>query len=174
VDQAPQPHVGEPVERAGGLVGSGVSDLGRLQQGSSDVGRTGDGRPGRHHHEVAVLLPLGRLPAQRLGERDQGGLRAGPVGQRQQDSDRRVVHDPDEGEPADRARRDRAGLGRILLRLTEIGTDHADRGDLCIRPAIDAFSIADFGAFDRLVDIGYEAAMEALPAWREESVSGSS
>lgn len=70
--------------------------------------------------------------------------------------------------------RDRAGLGRILLRLTEIGSDHDDRGDLCIRPAIDAFSIADFGAFDRLVDLGYEAAMTALPGWRAEAVSGSS
>ena len=69
---------------------------------------------------------------------------------------------------------DRAGLGRILLRLTEIGTDEDDRGDLCIRPAIDSFSIADFGAFDRLVDLGYQAATVALPAWRDEVVSGSS
>ena len=60
---------------------------------------------------------------------------------------------------------DRAGLGRILLRLTEIGTDHDDRGDLCIRPPIEDFSIADFGAFDRLVEIGYEAATIAIPEW---------
>jgi len=70
--------------------------------------------------------------------------------------------------------RDRAGLGRILLRLTEIGTDQDDRGDLCIRPPIDSFSIADFGAFDRLVQIGYEAAMAVLPAWRADLLSGSS
>ena len=69
---------------------------------------------------------------------------------------------------------DRAGLGRILLRLTEIGTDQGDRGDLCIRPAIETFSIADFGAFDRLVDLGYQAAMAALPPWRDEVLSGSS
>lgn len=66
--------------------------------------------------------------------------------------------------------RDRAGLGRILLRLTEIGTDHDDHGDLWIRPAIDAFSIADFSAFDRLVDIGYEAAMETIPDWCASTV----
>ena len=64
---------------------------------------------------------------------------------------------------------DRAGLGRILLRLTEIGTDHDDHGDLCIRPPIDEFSIADFGAFDRLVEIGYESAMAAIPGWLSES-----
>ncbi|MBM3659430.1 MAG: cyclic nucleotide-binding domain-containing protein [Actinobacteria bacterium] len=69
---------------------------------------------------------------------------------------------------------DRAGLGRILLRLTEIGTDEDDRGDLCIRPAIETFSIADFGAFEQLVELGYRAAMEALPPWRDEVVSGSS
>jgi NTE family protein len=69
---------------------------------------------------------------------------------------------------------DRAGLGRILLRLTEIGTDDGDRGDLCIRPPIETFGIADFGAFDRLVEIGYAAAMEALAASADIPVSGSS
>jgi predicted acylesterase/phospholipase RssA/CRP-like cAMP-binding protein len=69
---------------------------------------------------------------------------------------------------------DRAGLGRILLRLTEIGTDHDDRGDLYIRPAIDGFSIADFGAFDRLVDLGYDAAMTAVPEWTDGAVRASS
>ena len=62
--------------------------------------------------------------------------------------------------------RDRAGLGRILLRLTELGTERDDdRGELRIRPAIDDYGIADFGAFDRLVELGYEAAMESVPAW---------
>ncbi|MFA5885307.1 MAG: cyclic nucleotide-binding and patatin-like phospholipase domain-containing protein [Acidimicrobiia bacterium] len=62
--------------------------------------------------------------------------------------------------------RDRAGLGRILLRLTELGTEREDdRGELRIRPAIDDYGIADFGNFDRLVQLGYEAARESLPAW---------
>lgn len=61
---------------------------------------------------------------------------------------------------------DRAGLGRILLRLTELGTERDDdRGELRIRPAIDDYGIADFGAFDRLVELGYEAAMESVPVW---------
>lgn len=62
--------------------------------------------------------------------------------------------------------RDIAGLGRILMRLTELGGDNDDdRGDLYIRPAVDPFSITDFKAFDRLVALGYEAGMRSLRAW---------
>jgi NTE family protein len=68
-------------------------------------------------------------------------------------------------DPAARER-DRAGLGRILLRLTELGTERDDdRGELRIRPAIDEYGITDFGSFDRLVELGYQAAMESVPAW---------
>jgi len=61
---------------------------------------------------------------------------------------------------------DRAGLGRILLRLTELGTERDDdRGELRVRPAIDDYGIADFGSFDRLVELGYDAAMGSVPEW---------
>lgn len=62
--------------------------------------------------------------------------------------------------------RDTAGLGRILMRLTELGGRHDDdRGDLYIRPAVDPFGIAEFKAFDRLVALGYEAGMLSLREW---------
>ena len=59
-----------------------------------------------------------------------------------------------------------AGLGRILMRLTELGSEQdADHGDLYIRPDIDDFSIADFKAFDRLIELGYEAGQREVAAW---------
>ena len=59
-----------------------------------------------------------------------------------------------------------AGLGRILMRLTELGSEQThDQGDLYIRPAVDPYGIADFKAFDRLVQLGYEAGNEAVGAW---------
>jgi predicted acylesterase/phospholipase RssA/CRP-like cAMP-binding protein len=58
---------------------------------------------------------------------------------------------------------DTAGLGRVLMRLTELGSERGtDRGDVYIRPAIDSFGIADFKAFDRIVDAGREAGERAL------------
>jgi predicted acylesterase/phospholipase RssA/CRP-like cAMP-binding protein len=62
--------------------------------------------------------------------------------------------------------RDTAGLGRILMRLTELGGGHDDdRGDLYIRPSVDPFGIAEFKAFDRLIALGYEAGMLSLREW---------
>ncbi|HEU5302678.1 MAG TPA: cyclic nucleotide-binding and patatin-like phospholipase domain-containing protein [Acidimicrobiia bacterium] len=59
-----------------------------------------------------------------------------------------------------------AGLGRILMRLTELGSEQdADHGDLYIRPDIDDYSIADFKAFDRLIELGYEAGQRDVAAW---------
>jgi len=59
-----------------------------------------------------------------------------------------------------------AGLGRILMRLTELGSEQeADHGDLYIRPDIDDYSIADFKAFDRLIELGYEAGRRDIAAW---------
>jgi lysophospholipid hydrolase len=59
-----------------------------------------------------------------------------------------------------------AGLGRILMRLTELGAEQTDdHGDLCIRPPLDSFGIADFKAFDRLVQIGYEEGHRAVGEW---------
>ena len=59
-----------------------------------------------------------------------------------------------------------AGLGRILMRLTELGSEQdADHGDLYIRPDIDDFSIADFKAFDQLIELGYEAGKRDVATW---------
>ncbi len=53
-----------------------------------------------------------------------------------------------------------------MMRLTELGNAAGeDRGDLYIRPPVDAFSIGDFKAFDRLVEIGYQAGIEAVDSW---------
>ena len=52
------------------------------------------------------------------------------------------------------------------MRLTELGSAQSDdRGDVYIRPAIDAYGIADFKAFDRLIELGYEAGRETLRDW---------
>jgi predicted acylesterase/phospholipase RssA/CRP-like cAMP-binding protein len=65
------------------------------------------------------------------------------------------------------AARETAGLGRVLMRLTELGSEpNADQGDVYIRPAVDPFGIADFKAFDRLVTIGREAGERAVDDWR--------
>ena len=62
--------------------------------------------------------------------------------------------------------RDIAGIGRILMRLTELGGEqNHDRGDLYVRPAVDPFGIADFKAFDRLIQLGYEAGDRAVSDW---------
>jgi NTE family protein len=61
---------------------------------------------------------------------------------------------------------DIAGLGRILMRLTELGTSPGDdRGDVYIRPAVDPFGIGDFKAFDQLVAHGYDAGLRTLQEW---------
>jgi predicted acylesterase/phospholipase RssA len=61
---------------------------------------------------------------------------------------------------------DTPNIGRILMRLTELGgRQDDDRGDVTIRPEIDAFALTDFKAFDRLVRVGYEAAMATLGEW---------
>ncbi|HEV3452255.1 MAG TPA: cyclic nucleotide-binding and patatin-like phospholipase domain-containing protein [Acidimicrobiia bacterium] len=61
---------------------------------------------------------------------------------------------------------DTATIGQIMMRLTELGNAGGeDRGDLYIRPPVDAFTIGDFKAFDRLVEIGYQAGIEAVDSW---------
>jgi predicted acylesterase/phospholipase RssA/CRP-like cAMP-binding protein len=60
-----------------------------------------------------------------------------------------------------------AGLGRVLMRLTELGSERGeDRGDVYIRPEVDDYGIADFKAFDRLIGLGYEAGIRAIDEWR--------
>ena len=55
------------------------------------------------------------------------------------------------------------------MRLTELGSEqNHDRGDLYIRPAVDPFGIADFKAFDRLIQLGYEAGDHAARDWLAE------
>jgi predicted acylesterase/phospholipase RssA/CRP-like cAMP-binding protein len=59
-----------------------------------------------------------------------------------------------------------AGLGRILMRITELGSERSDdRGDVYVRPEVDNYSIADFKAFDRLIQLGYEATHETVGKW---------
>jgi predicted acylesterase/phospholipase RssA/CRP-like cAMP-binding protein len=70
------------------------------------------------------------------------------------------------------AARETAGLGRVLMRLTELGSErNADRGDVYIRPAVEPYGIADFKAFDRLVELGHEAGVQAVDAWRATTPS---
>jgi len=38
-------------------------------------------------------------------------------------------------------------------------------GDLSIRPPLDPFGIADFKAFDQLVQLGYEEGQRAVREW---------
>jgi predicted acylesterase/phospholipase RssA len=65
-----------------------------------------------------------------------------------------------------RPRAGAVGLARILMRLTELGSERSeDRGDLYIRPAVDGYGIGDFKAFDRLVELGYVAGVRALDEW---------
>ena len=65
------------------------------------------------------------------------------------------------------AARETAGLGRVLMRLTELGSEqNADHGDVYVRPEVDAYGIADFKAFDRLVALGREAGLRAVDTWR--------
>ena len=69
-------------------------------------------------------------------------------------------------DPATASTSNTAGLGRILMRLTELGgLQSDDRGDLYIRPPLDQFSIADFKAFDQLVQIGYAEGQRAVGEW---------
>jgi predicted acylesterase/phospholipase RssA/CRP-like cAMP-binding protein len=59
-----------------------------------------------------------------------------------------------------------AGIIRVIMRITELGgTGAADLGDLYVRPAVDGVPMLDFGAFDRLVELGYAAASERIEEW---------
>ena len=61
---------------------------------------------------------------------------------------------------------DMAGIIRVIMRITELGgTGAADLGDLYIRPPVDGIAMLDFGAFDRLVELGYATASAAIEEW---------
>lgn len=61
---------------------------------------------------------------------------------------------------------DMAGLVRVLMRLTELGAGRVpDHGDLYVRPDVEGVAMLDFKAFDRLVQLGYEAGCRAVDEW---------
>lgn len=61
-----------------------------------------------------------------------------------------------------------ASLPRILMRLTELGTQGGDdEGDCYIRPGVDSVGLLEFSAFDRLIDIGRRDAGPPITAWLE-------
>ena len=57
------------------------------------------------------------------------------------------------------------GAIKVLMRITELGGRDNDKGDLYIRPVVDGVAMLDFGAFDRLVDAGYEAGTKSAQEW---------
>lgn len=63
------------------------------------------------------------------------------------------------------ASQDMVGAIKVLMRITELGGRDDDKGDLYIRPIVDGVAMLDFGAFDRLVDAGYEAGTKAAAEW---------
>ncbi|MEP6622894.1 MAG: cyclic nucleotide-binding and patatin-like phospholipase domain-containing protein [Acidimicrobiia bacterium] len=63
------------------------------------------------------------------------------------------------------ASQDMVGAIKVLMRITELGGRDEDKGDLYIRPDVSGVAMLDFGAFDRLVDAGYEAGTKAAQAW---------
>ncbi len=60
---------------------------------------------------------------------------------------------------------DMVGAIKVLMRITELGGRDDDKGDLYIRPDVSGVAMLDFGAFDRLVDAGYEAGTKAAREW---------
>jgi NTE family protein len=62
---------------------------------------------------------------------------------------------------------DTAGLGRVLMRLTELGSERGDDcGDVYIRPEIEGYGVGDFKAFDRILELGRQAGLRAVDEWR--------
>jgi NTE family protein len=64
------------------------------------------------------------------------------------------------------------GLSTVLLRATELGTlarvrEQARRADLLLQPELRQFGLTEVKSFDRIVQAGYEHAMERVPAWLE-------
>jgi NTE family protein len=62
------------------------------------------------------------------------------------------------------------GLSTVLLRATELGTlgrvrEQARRADLLLQPQVRQFGLTEVKSFDRIVQAGYEHAMERLPDW---------
>lgn len=61
-------------------------------------------------------------------------------------------------------------LATLMLKSTEIGTvarvrEQSARADLLLSPAVSRFSMMDVSQFAKVVEAGYAAAREAVPAW---------
>ena len=68
------------------------------------------------------------------------------------------------------------GIAAILQRASELSSKReqinllsAQIADLVIYPPVDHFSLTDASALDEMVQLGYEAAMEQIPAWQGRS-----
>ena len=64
------------------------------------------------------------------------------------------------------------GLSTVLLKATELGTlarvrELGQQADLLLQPEVRRFGMTEVKAFDRIVQAGYEHAMERLPPWLE-------
>ena len=65
----------------------------------------------------------------------------------------------------------------VMLKATELGTlkrvrELGEQADLLLKPPVRQFGMTAVGSFDRIVQAGYEHAMEVLPAWRDRLKSG--
>ena len=65
----------------------------------------------------------------------------------------------------------------VMLKATELGTlkrvrELVEQADLLLKPPVRQFSMTAVGSVDRIVQAGYEHAMEVLPAWRDRLKSG--
>jgi predicted acylesterase/phospholipase RssA/CRP-like cAMP-binding protein len=64
------------------------------------------------------------------------------------------------------------GLSTVLLKATELGTlarvrELGRQADLLMQPEVRRFGMTEVKSFDRIVQVGYEHAMEHLPPWLE-------
>lgn len=65
------------------------------------------------------------------------------------------------------------GFSTVMLRATELGTlarvrELGRQADLLLKPPVRAFGMTEVRAFDRIVEAGYQHAMEVIPAWLEQ------
>ena len=56
-----------------------------------------------------------------------------------------------------------------MLALNDVHQAKTKRGfaDVYIRPPVEQYNILDFGAYQKIADIGYRSAMEALREWED-------
>jgi predicted acylesterase/phospholipase RssA len=69
------------------------------------------------------------------------------------------------------------GLSTVLLKATELGTlarvrELGRQADLLLQPPVRQFGMTEVKSFDRIVQAGYEHAMEQLPPWLERNRGG--